>query len=643
MQDLDKFKNEMNLSGKNVYVGHRYVPKIMGDWDNTQIYEPLSIVQFEGNSFTSRQYVPSGIEITNEEYWASTGNYNAQIEQYRQEFRNLENDVNNFNKEFNTQLAQTNKKIETGFVNVTEFGAVGDYLLDNGTVNQKPTDNTQAIQEAFNTSSKVRFAEGVYYIYGTIHLPKDVVIEGDGCRLYFESGGLHLGNHVWNNVEINNITISSNREKNPGAKGLYTENGFIVYPKFNNVYIYGFDTALYSKVQDVDSNFTWGNINNLRIEYCNTGIHLIGGWANTVKFKNLILNFVDKNAVILEKIQQFHNFVINGLTMEQNSTEEDINYSPFIFKESYNGEVTIYDGYIEANGYIKDATAGEKTLYMTSGTKMESYNKYADSRSWLLNGKIYSEDTNKITKQDIGNQSTFEFVDCLYPLRVNIFNTYITTDLLGLASFKNSPINLYLDKIHLATQGYSFPNVRKFFTNSTPTKKPKIKSNQLTNTGGGKEFNYDISNIVLNGDLFGGENTEKRHAIFKTYENIPLPPDTSTKIIYKGKTSGNLNITTNGDKLTVPETGVYFISGSFYVSTNEPSKIEITLENTMSNKIGVFFPSIDGSQICSLSGGIFLNEGDDIEFKIKNNGTQTGNLIGANNNVNYLLIKKINS
>ena len=99
MQDLDKFKNEMNLSGKNVYVGNRYVPKIFGDWDNTQIYEPLSIVQYQGNSFTSRQYVPSGIELTNEEYWAATGNYNAQVEQYRQDVRNLENDINNVNNE----------------------------------------------------------------------------------------------------------------------------------------------------------------------------------------------------------------------------------------------------------------------------------------------------------------------------------------------------------------------------------------------------------------------------------------------------------------------------------------------------------------------------------------------------------------
>ena len=93
MKDLDKFKNEMNLSGQNVYVGYRYVPKIMGDWDSTQIYEPLSIVQYQGNSFTSRQYVPSGVELTNEEYWASTGNYNAQIEQYRQEVINVTSEV----------------------------------------------------------------------------------------------------------------------------------------------------------------------------------------------------------------------------------------------------------------------------------------------------------------------------------------------------------------------------------------------------------------------------------------------------------------------------------------------------------------------------------------------------------------------
>ena len=69
------------------YIGARYVPILAdpAEWDDTRTYEPLTIVLHEGNSYTSRQYVPTGIDITNNDYWALTGNYNAQIEKYRAE------------------------------------------------------------------------------------------------------------------------------------------------------------------------------------------------------------------------------------------------------------------------------------------------------------------------------------------------------------------------------------------------------------------------------------------------------------------------------------------------------------------------------------------------------------------------------
>lgn len=69
------------------YIGARYVPLFADhtEWDNTRTYEPLTIVLHEGNSYTSRQYVPVGIDINNAEFWALTGNYNAQVEQYRKE------------------------------------------------------------------------------------------------------------------------------------------------------------------------------------------------------------------------------------------------------------------------------------------------------------------------------------------------------------------------------------------------------------------------------------------------------------------------------------------------------------------------------------------------------------------------------
>lgn len=69
----------------NVYIGARYVPKLVGEWDSTKetAYEPLIIVTYQGDSYTSRQYVPAGVDISNTEYWALTGNFNGQIESFR--------------------------------------------------------------------------------------------------------------------------------------------------------------------------------------------------------------------------------------------------------------------------------------------------------------------------------------------------------------------------------------------------------------------------------------------------------------------------------------------------------------------------------------------------------------------------------
>ena len=77
------------------YVGARYVPKVMGEWNKALQYEALSIVTYLGNSFTSKVPVPANIDISNKNYWVNTGNYNAQVEAYRQETAQLKNDLNN--------------------------------------------------------------------------------------------------------------------------------------------------------------------------------------------------------------------------------------------------------------------------------------------------------------------------------------------------------------------------------------------------------------------------------------------------------------------------------------------------------------------------------------------------------------------
>lgn len=77
------------------YVGARYVPKIMGEWNKALRYEALSVVTHVGNSFTSKVPVPANIDITNTDYWINTGNYNSQVEAYRKETAQVKNDLNN--------------------------------------------------------------------------------------------------------------------------------------------------------------------------------------------------------------------------------------------------------------------------------------------------------------------------------------------------------------------------------------------------------------------------------------------------------------------------------------------------------------------------------------------------------------------
>lgn len=91
-QELEEILQEFfNVTGKRQYIGARYVP-IFGrkgessiEWDNSAPYEPLTIVINNGVSYTSRKYVPAGIELNDTDYWAETYRFNAQVEQYRQE------------------------------------------------------------------------------------------------------------------------------------------------------------------------------------------------------------------------------------------------------------------------------------------------------------------------------------------------------------------------------------------------------------------------------------------------------------------------------------------------------------------------------------------------------------------------------
>lgn len=177
LDEINQILDQLNAhpGARLQYIGSRYVP-ILGrkgedsiEWDNTGTYEPLTIVLYQGNSYTSRQFVPVGIEITNQEYWANTGNYNAQIEQYRQEVARVVSD-NNANKEAieaaNTAIAnetqareQADTTINEAITNEAQAREQADTVI-NSAISTK-AGKPSAVNEYSNTPVNSTFVQAV--------------------------------------------------------------------------------------------------------------------------------------------------------------------------------------------------------------------------------------------------------------------------------------------------------------------------------------------------------------------------------------------------------------------------------------------------------------------------------------------------
>ena len=245
MQDLDKFKNEMNLSGQNVYVGHRYKPKMFGEWDNTKIYEPLSIVQYQGNSFTSRQYVPVGIEITNEEYWAVTGNYNAQVEQYRQEVRNMQDEVSSkADKLFvDDALNNINNELNLLTTSLSNFSRDVDDVDDTGKIKKalkhaNDNLNTLVIDESIEVSESITIPSNIKKIIGVNKPVITIKTDGNSNGLVITGNrDLDIFGLIFDGENITRNIIMIENSKNIKIIGSEVRNAFSDLFGSNGVYI----------------------------------------------------------------------------------------------------------------------------------------------------------------------------------------------------------------------------------------------------------------------------------------------------------------------------------------------------------------------------------------------------------------------
>jgi chromosome segregation ATPase len=117
------------------------------EWDIHRSYESLTIVTHDGESYTSKCNVGPGIDITNERYWAKTGAYNAQVEQYKNEVKDLSSQVSGFasdNAEFREKIDQFTKDNAEMKNTVAEDKARVDALAERVATAETEIDGLQA-------------------------------------------------------------------------------------------------------------------------------------------------------------------------------------------------------------------------------------------------------------------------------------------------------------------------------------------------------------------------------------------------------------------------------------------------------------------------------------------------------------------
>lgn len=274
----------INTTRHTQYIGARYVP-IFGrkgeatiEWDNTAPYEPLTVVLHQGNSYTSRQYVPIGIDILNEDFWANTGNYNAQIEQYRQVAIAAKTTADDA-----LRLAQANETaINNIGVNVTELQTKFNNLNVINFADYKTNENTN--DETLDTilalpninGSTLYFPSGTYTFNAQHTLPTSIKIIGQGdsttikwnnaIETDYGTGPFMIVNG--DGIEISNLSFGSDipmpteTDKNVPAHNYYLV--MVAQDGSKNIYLHDINCRQYMLVEcgtpHIDTNTPNSNI-----------------------------------------------------------------------------------------------------------------------------------------------------------------------------------------------------------------------------------------------------------------------------------------------------------------------------------------------------------------------------------------------
>lgn len=371
--------NLTNFPPINKYIGARYVPIFDGAWSNLKKYEPLVVVEYQGNSYTSKTFVPTGIEITNITYWALTGNYNAQVEEYRKQVEMLDLKVNGFETSLSGNTLNIAKMLPfySSYYNGLELGLI-------------PNDETKAISNSTilnNAMSERKFVylpAGIYHINQPITLINNSGLIGEASNTSVlkcknDTNCINIAIKFRDNKDYNTFVIL----KNLHLKGTSKDNTSFGISIYNDTFVnecnrdkerynalIGTDYALEledSIIEDIVIDYFYNGIHgdiycavallrNFYIQYCHYGVDNVLSDSIFTNFRITNCNIGLRNASQNNKFDNFKIYMCGYADSEFSLLcEADSNrcqFSNFDVQESYkNGAIFINckDCYLDLN------------------------------------------------------------------------------------------------------------------------------------------------------------------------------------------------------------------------------------------------------------------------------------------------------
>lgn len=310
----------MPVQANNIYVGARYIPRIMGEYSNETAYEALDIVTSGGVGYISRQPVPAGTAVTNKNYWAMWGSGNAVIDALTQRVATNENDIT----ALETGLQQTNQNLQTTNQNLENLvipWEPASTLKGDGS-----TDNTAAFGQ-LNANTPVSLMPGSYLISGNVTIPCAVqFLPGaklvynaatpgtNYCTVTFSKGFVEYGTQIFDTYIIPRVgSQNATPEINPAWYGV-AENQNATNNNLALTWILS-STMGAKRVNFAPGTYTFSNISQGTYFNAQEGAEILGNGAvfnGDITVPNITFNSVTFTGAITANRGNFKGCAFNG-------------------------------------------------------------------------------------------------------------------------------------------------------------------------------------------------------------------------------------------------------------------------------------------------------------------------------------------